>query len=303
MREDVYKTKGQGPPMGWLPRNSGRPLPAAHRLAVDEYVAPVEVLITQVVELVDPHAVVKRLLGRAIGLAIHTGQVLDMAKVGEVHVGSGVTQTRRERQHGLLRRHELVTLGVRKPQWRLGERGYILVRGVVPGGTAGKAGGEEIGVVGAQTQGHKAAVGKTGDHDAVGVDAVGVLGDKLVDERLEHGGVDTLVGATELLDAVVHPKRGRLRHEHPGKAAKVALDLRLANGSHTVADIGARGALALRGTLAFAGAVQVHHERGLLGHDRVPRRKGIEAGRVLCLKAGLKEAVFERDAIDGGLLI
>lgn len=111
-----------------------------------------------------------------------------------------------------------------------------------------------------------------------------------------------LVGATELLDAVVHPKRGRLRHEHPGKAAKVALDLRLANGCHAVADIGACGAFALCGTLAFAGAVQVHHERGLLGHDRVLRRKGIEAGRVLCLKAGLKEAVLERDAIDGGLL-
>ena len=89
--------------MGWLPRNPGRPLPAAHRLAVDEYVAPVEVLITQVVELVDPHAVVERLLGRAVGLAIHAGQVLDMAKVGEMHVGAGTAQARRERQHGLLR--------------------------------------------------------------------------------------------------------------------------------------------------------------------------------------------------------
>lgn len=185
--------------MGWLPRNPGRPLPAAHRLAVDEYVAPVEVLITQVVELVDPHAMVERLFGRAVGFAIHTGQVLDMAKVGEVHVGSGVTQTRRERQRGLLRRHDLVALGVRKPQRRLGERGYVLVRGVEPRGTAGKARGEEIGVVGAQAQGHKAAVGKTGDHDAVGVDAVGVLGDELVDERLEHGGVDALVGAAEQL--------------------------------------------------------------------------------------------------------
>ena len=135
--------------MGWLPRNSGRPLPAAHRLAVDEYVAPVEVLITQVVELVDPHAVVERLLRRAVGLAMHAGQVLDMAQVGEVHVGAGVTQACRERQHGLLRRHELVALGVRKPQRRLGERGYVLVRGVVPRGAAGKAGGEEIGVVGA----------------------------------------------------------------------------------------------------------------------------------------------------------
>ena len=245
---------------------------------------------------------VERLLGRAVGLAIATGQVLDMAKVGKVHVGSGVTQACRERQHGLLRRHELVALGVRKPQRRLGERGYILVRGVVPRGTAGKAGGEEIGVVGAQAQGHKAAVGKAGDHDAVGVDALGMLGDKLVDERLEYGGVDALVGAAELLDAVIHPKRGRLRHEHPGKAAKVALDLRLANGCHAVADIGARGAFALRGAPAFAGAVQVHHERGLLGHDRGLGREGIEAGRVLGFKAGLKEAVLERDAIDGGLL-
>ena len=144
---------------------------------------------------------------------------------------------------------------MRKPQRRLGERDDVLVRGVVPRGTAGKARGEEIGVVGAQAQGHKAAVGKAGDHDAVGVDALGMLGDKLVDERLEHGGVDALVGAAELLDAVVHPKRGRLRHEHPGKAAKVALDLRLANGCHAVADIGARGAFALCGALAFAGAV------------------------------------------------
>ena len=166
---------------------------------------------------------------------------------------------------------------MRKPQRRLGERGNVLVRGVVPRGTAGKARGEEIGVVGAQAQGHKAAVGKAGDHDAVGVDAVGMLGDKLVDKRLEHGGVDALVGVTKLLDAVVHPKRGRLRHEHPGKAAKVALDLRLANGCDAVADIGARGTFALRGTLAFAGAVQVHHERGLLGHDRGLGREGIEA--------------------------
>ena len=89
--------------MGWLPRNPGRPLPAAHRLAVDEYVAPVEVLITQVVELVDPHAVVERLLGRAVGLALHAGQVLDMAKVGEMHVGAGTAQAREQRQHGLLR--------------------------------------------------------------------------------------------------------------------------------------------------------------------------------------------------------
>lgn len=134
--------------MGWLPRNSGRPLPAAHRLAVDEYVAPVEVLITQVVELVDPHAVVERLLGRAVGLAIHAGQVLDMAKVGEMHVGAGIAQAREQRQHGLLRVYELVALGVRKPQRRLGERGNVLVRGVVPRGAAGKARGEEIGVVG-----------------------------------------------------------------------------------------------------------------------------------------------------------
>ena len=34
---------------------------------------------------------VERLFGRAVGFAIHAGQVLDMAKVGEVHVGSGVT--------------------------------------------------------------------------------------------------------------------------------------------------------------------------------------------------------------------
>ena len=245
---------------------------------------------------------VERLLRRAISLAIAPGQVLDMTKVGKVHVGSGVTQACRERQHGLLRRHELIALGVRKPQRRLGERGNVLVRGVVPRGTAGKARGKEIGVVGAQAQGHKAAVGKAGDHDAVGVDALGMLGDKLVNERLEHGGVDALVGAAELLDAVIHPKRGRLRHEHPGKAAKVALDLRLADGCHAVADIGACGAFVLCGTLAFAGAVQVHHERGLLGHDRGLGHEGIEAGRVLCLKAGRKEAVLERDAINGGLL-
>ena len=225
-----------------------------------------------------------------------------MAKVGKVHVGSGVTQACRERQHGLLRRHELVALGVRKPQRRLGERGYVLVRGVVPRGTAGKAGGEEIGVVGAQAQRHKAAVGKASDHDAVGVDAVGMLGDKLVDERLNDGGVDALVGVAELLSAVVHPKRGRLRHENPGKAAKVALDLRLADGRHAVADISARGALALRSALALASAVQVHHERGLLGHDCRFGREGVEAGGVLGLKAGLKEAVLERDAVDGGLL-
>ena len=191
---------------------------------------------------------------------------------------------------------------MRKPQRRLGERGHVLVRGVVPRGAAGKARGEEIGVVGAQAQGHKAAVGKTGDHDAVGVDAVGMLGDKLIDKCLEHGGVDALVGVTKLLDAVVHPKRGRLRHEHPGKAAKVALDLRLADGRHAVADIGARGAFALRGALALAGAVQIHHERCLLGHGRGLGRKGVEACRVLGLKAGLKEAVFERDTVDGGLL-
>ena len=81
--------------MGWLPRNSGRPLPAAHRLAVDEYVTPVEVLITQVVELVDPHAMVERLLGRAVGLAVAPGQVLDMAKVREVHVGADSAQASR----------------------------------------------------------------------------------------------------------------------------------------------------------------------------------------------------------------
>ena len=34
---------------------------------------------------------VERLFGRAVDFAIHAGQVLDMAKVGEVHVGSGVT--------------------------------------------------------------------------------------------------------------------------------------------------------------------------------------------------------------------
>ena len=245
---------------------------------------------------------VERLFGRAVGLAIHAGQVFDMAKVGEVHVGAGIAQTRRERQHGLLRRHELVALGVRKPQRRLGKGGHVLIRGVVPRRAAGKARGEEIGVVGAQAQRHKAAVGKAGDHDAVGVDAVGMLGDKLVDERLEHGGVEALVGAAELLDAVVHPKRGRLRHEHPGKAAKVALDLGLANGCDAVADISARGALALRGALTLAGAVQVHHERSLLGHDCGLGRKGIEACRVLGLKARFKEAVLERDAIDGGLL-
>ena len=245
---------------------------------------------------------VERLFGRAVGFAIHAGQVFDMAKVGEVYVGAGIAQARRERQHGLLRRHELIALGVRKPQRRLGERGNVLVRGVVPRGAAGKARGEEIGVVGAQAQGHKAAVGKAGDHDAVGVDAVGMLGDKLVDKRFEHGGVDALVGVTKLLDAVVHPKRGRLRHEHPGKAAKVALNLRLANGRHAIADIGTRGAFALRGALALASAVQIHHERRLLGHGRGLGRKGVEACRVLGLKAGLKEAVFERDAVDGGLL-
>ena len=245
---------------------------------------------------------VERLLGRAVGLAVAPGQILDMAKVREVHVGAGSAQARRERQHGLLRRHELIALGVRKPQRRLGQGGDVLVRGVVPRGAAGKARGEESGVVGAKAQGHKTAVGKAGDHDAVGVDAIGMLSDKLVDERLEHGGVDALVGAAELLDAVVHPKRGRLRHEHPGKAAKVALDLRLADGRHAVADIGARGAFALRGALAFAGTVQIHHERGLLGHDRGLGCKGIEAGRVFGLKAGLIEAVLERDAVDGGLL-
>ena len=245
---------------------------------------------------------VERLLGRAVGLAVAPGQVLDMAKVREVHVGAGSAQARRQRQHGLLRDHELIALGVHKPQRRLGKGGHVLVRGVVPRRAAGKACGEEIGVVGAQAQRHKAAVGKAGDHDAVGVDAVGMLGDKLVDECFEHGRVDALVGVAELLDAVVHPKRGRLRHEHPGKAAKVALNLRLANGRHAVADISARGTLALRGTFALAGAVQVHHERGLLGHVRGLGRKGIEAGRVFGLKAGLKEAVLERDAIDGGLL-
>ena len=245
---------------------------------------------------------VERLLGRAVGLVVAPGQILDMAKVREVHVGAGGTQARRERQHGLLRRHELIALGVRKPQRRLGKGGHVLVRGVVPRGAAGKARGEEAGVVGAQAQRHKAAVGKAGDHDAVGVDAVGMLGDKLVDERLNDGGVDTLVGVAELLDAVVHPKCGRLRHEHPSKAAKVALDLRLANSRHAVADIGARGAFALRGALALAGAVQIHHERGLLGHDCGLGREGIEASRVLGGKAGLIEAVLERDAIDGGLL-
>ena len=129
-----------------------------------------------------------------------------------------------------------------------------------------------------------------------------MLGDKLVDERLNDGGVDALVGVAELLSAVVHPKRGRLRHEHPGKAAKVALDLRLADGRHAVADISARGVLALRSALALASAVQVHHERGLLGHDCRLGREGVEAGGVLGLKAGLKEAVLERDAVDGGLL-
>lgn len=110
------------------------------------------------------------------------------------------------------------------------------------GAQQGRPAAKNSGIVGAQAQGHKAAVGKTGDYDAIGVDAVGMLGDKLVDQRLKHGGIDALVGATELLDAVVHPKRGRLRHEHPGKAAKVALDLRLADGRHAVADISARGA-------------------------------------------------------------
>ena len=129
-----------------------------------------------------------------------------------------------------------------------------------------------------------------------------MLGNKLVDERLNDGGVDTLVGVAELLNAVVHPKCGRLRHEHPSKAAKIALDLRLADGRHAVADIGARGTLALRGALALAGAVQVHHERSLLGHDCGLGREGIEACRVLGLKARLKEAVLECDAIDGGLL-
>ena len=58
---------------------------------------------------------VERLLGRAIGLAVAPGQVLDMAKVSEMHVGAGSAQARRERQHGLLRDHKLVALGVRKP--------------------------------------------------------------------------------------------------------------------------------------------------------------------------------------------
>ena len=191
---------------------------------------------------------------------------------------------------------------MRKPQRRLGERGHILVRGVVPRGAAGKAHSEEIGIVGAQTQGHKAAVGKTGDHDAVGVDTVGVLGDKLVDERLEHGGVDALVGATKLLDAVVHPKRGRLRHEHPGKAAKVALDLLLRERRHAVADIGARGALALRVALALASAVQVHDQRRLFNGGRVLRRKRVEERGVSGIKARLKIAILECDAVDGGLL-
>ena len=151
---------------------------------------------------------VERLLGRAVGLAVAPGQVLNMAKVREMHVGAGIAQARRERQRGLLRGHELVALGVRKPQRRLCKGGDVLVRGVVPRRAAGKACGEEIGVVGAQAQCHKAAVGKAGDHDAVGVDAVGMLGNKLVDERLNDGGVDTLVGVAELLDAVVHPKRG-----------------------------------------------------------------------------------------------
>ena len=48
--------------------------------------------------------------------------------------------------------------------------------------------------------------------------------------------------------------------------------------------------------------MQIHHERRLLGHDRRLGRKGVEACRVLGFKAGLKEAVFERDAVDGGLL-
>ena len=39
-----------------------------------------------------------------------------------------------------------------------------------------------------------------------------------------------------------------------------------------------------------------------MGHDRGLGREGVEAGRVLGFKAGLKEAVLERDAVDGGLL-
>lgn len=102
--------------------------------------------------MVDPHAMVERLLGRAVGLAVAPGQVLDMAKVGEMHVGAGSAQASRERQHGLLRYHELIALGVRKPQRCLGKGSNVLVRGVVPRRAAGKARGEELGVVGAQSQ-------------------------------------------------------------------------------------------------------------------------------------------------------
>lgn len=88
-----------------------------------------------------------------------------------MHVGAGSAQASRERQHGLLRYHELIALGVRKPQRCLGKGSNVLVRGVVPRRAAGKARGEELGVVGAQSQRHKAAVGKASDHDAVVVDA------------------------------------------------------------------------------------------------------------------------------------
>lgn len=115
-----------------------------------------------------------------------------------------------------------------------------------------------------------------------------MLGDKLIDERFEHGGVDALVGAAELLDAVVHPKRGRLRHEHPGKAAKVALDQLLRERCHAVAGVGTRRALALRGALALAGAVQVHDQRRLLDGGRVLGANGLKSAESAGSKLGSK---------------
>ena len=87
-----------------------RPFPAAHGLSVDEHVAAVKIGAAEVVELMDPHAVVERLLGRPVGLAIPAGEILHVVEVRHVRLSSGVHELVVERQRGVKRVDKLVAL-------------------------------------------------------------------------------------------------------------------------------------------------------------------------------------------------
>ena len=222
-----------------------------------------------------------------------------MIEVGHVRLCPRLDQLVIERQCGVQGIDQFVALGVDEPQRRFCEGGYRLGRLVLgeERGAAGEPRRKEVGIIEAHAHRHEAAVGEAGDHDAVGVDPVGVLGDEPVDERLERGDVDAPVRSAHLLDAIVHPKGRALGSQHPGGAAEIALDGILGEGGHTVTRVRALGSLPGRLARALTGSVQIDEERGLLGPGRgfgERAGEGVVRGREIRLEI----PVFEADAVD-----